>query len=491
MSSISHTSKEFPMATLFVTGATGVLGRATIPQLVASGYTVRALSRGEANDAAIHALGGGAVRADLFDPESLRRAVAGADAILHLATRIPPSSEMRHRSAWVENDRIRAEGTKNLVDAALEASARVFVYPSFAFVYPDRGDAWIDAASTPIDLVDILHSTIAAERQVARFAAETGRRGVSLRLGFLYGSDLPSTREQLQLARRGISMFGSAPRAFTPTLWIGDAASALQAAIDRAPSGLYDVVDDEPLRQQQLKSALAAAAGRRRVLSLPTWLVRMMAGPTGEAFTRSLRISNRRFREATGWAPAVRNAVAGMALIGSENPLDPTARVPAAVRLGLWAMALVSLFAGIQQQFTPRSFYDSFPGFGMHWVAVDGPYNEHVLRDLGGANLALAAVILFAIARPTRGLVRAVAAAVLVTQVPHFIYHAAHLDLMLTSLDRVMQTVALTLTLVIPLLVLMRSSDMREDRKSPAAQPAAMNTSRAVKQESQLVISPQ
>jgi hypothetical protein len=63
--------------------------------------------------------------------------------------------------------------------------------------------------------------------------------------------------------------------------------------------------------------------------------------------------------------------------------------------------------------------------------------------------------------------------------------------LMLTSLDRVMQTVALTLTLVIPLLVLMRSSDMREDRKSPAAQPAAMNTSRAVKQESQLVISPQ
>ena len=89
-----------------------------------------------------------------------------------------------------------------------------------------------------------------------------------------------------------------------------------------------------------------------------------------------------------------------------------------------------------------------------------------MLRDLGGANLALAAVILFAIARPTRELVRAVAAAVLVAQVPHFIYHAAHLDLMPTSLDRVMQTVALTLTLVIPLLVLMRSSGMREERES-------------------------
>ena len=170
------------MATVFVTGATGVLGRATIPQLLASGYTVRALARSEENDAAIRALGAEPVRADLFDPDWLREAVAGADAVLHLATRIPPSSDMRRRSAWAENDRIRAEGTKNLVDAALEAGVGVFVYPSFAFVYPDSGDVWIEAASTSIDPTDILHSTIAAERAVARFA-EGGRRGVSLRLG--------------------------------------------------------------------------------------------------------------------------------------------------------------------------------------------------------------------------------------------------------------------------------------------------------------------
>jgi len=78
---------------------------------------------------------------------------------------------------------------------------------------------------------------------------------------------------------------------------------------------------------------------------------------------------------------------------------------------------------------------------------------------------------------------------VLVAQVPHFIYHAAHLDLMPTSLDRVMQTVALTLTLVIPLLVLLRSSGMNEERETSAAQSAALNTSGAAKQESRLVIS--
>ena len=81
-------------------------------------------------------------------------------------------------------------------------------------------------------------------------------------------------------------MFGSPPEAFTPTLWIGDAASALVAALDRAPSGLFDVVDDEPVRQRQLKAALAQAAGRRRMLSLPAWLVRMMAGPAAELFTQ-------------------------------------------------------------------------------------------------------------------------------------------------------------------------------------------------------------
>jgi len=214
-------------------------------------------------------------------------------------------------------------------------------------------------------------------------------------------------------------------------------------------------------------------------MSLPAWVVRMMAGPVGEVFTRSLRISNRCFREATGWLPAVRNAVEGMALVGAADPPAPTQRVPATVRLGLWAMALVSLLSGIQQQFAPRSFYDDFPGFGMHWVAVDGPYNEHLLRDLGGANLALAVVILFAIAQPTAGLVRAVATAWLVAQVPHFVYHAAHLDVMPTTLDRVLQTTSLALTLAIPLLVLLRAGGIRQQQERSSAHPAATDASGA------------
>jgi nucleoside-diphosphate-sugar epimerase len=448
--------KEHAMSTVFVTGPTGVLGRATIPQLIASGHTVRALSRSDANDVAIRALGAEPVRGDLFDPASIRAAMTGADVVLHLATRIPPSSQMRRPEAWAENDRIRALGTKLLVDAAIETGVGTFVYPSFAFVYPDSGQDWIDASTSPPDPVPAVRSTIAAEAEVARFAASAAdgsRRGIALRFGALYGPDVPSMVEQLDLAAKGISMFGANRNAYSPMLWIDDAASALVAALDGAPSGLYDVVDDEPITQAEFKSALAAAVGRRRLFAMPPWLIRALAGPTGAALNRSMRISNRRFRNAADWTPSVSNGRVGLARIAAERQTPGPLVVPRLVRIGLWLMALVTLFAGLRQQFAPRAFYDTFPGFGLQWVSVDGPYNEHLLRDLGGANLALALVILFAIFRPSVGLVRAVAGAMLVAQVPHFVYHAAHLDLLPSVLDRALQTTLLALVIIVPLAV--------------------------------------
>jgi hypothetical protein len=178
-----------------------------------------------------------------------------------------------------------------------------------------------------------------------------------------------------------------------------------------------------------------------------------------------------------------------MALLDAADPSALAVRVPASVRLGLWAMAFLSLLSGIQQQFAPRSFYDDFPGFGMHWVVVDGPYNEHLLRDIGGTNLALAVVILFAIAQPTSGLVRAVAASILVAQVPHFIYHSAHLDLLPATLDRVLQTASLALTLAIPIIVLLRAGGIRQDGKKSSAQPAATEVSDTAQQPPRLVVS--
>ncbi|MFN8677970.1 MAG: hypothetical protein U0Z70_16440 [Thermomicrobiales bacterium] len=144
------------------------------------------------------------------------------------------------------------------------------------------------------------------------------------------------------------------------------------------------------------------------------------------------------------------------------SPGEVKRRAPATVQAGLWIMGLFGLYAGLQQQFLPRVFYDQFPGFGMAWVSPDGPFNEHLMRDLGGANLALTFLIFLAIARPTVYLVRGVAIATLIAQVPHFVYHALHLDLLPNTLERALQTISLGLVLLIPVLVLIASREMQE-----------------------------
>src|SRR3989442_12011495 len=149
---------------IFLTGATHVLGHPVVQRLVDAGHRVRALSRSEENAAALRQLGADPVPASLFEVESLKPALTGSDAILHLASRIPPAMKMGWLSAWQENDRLRREGTRNLVEAALAGgSVHTFIYPSFAFVYPDSGDSWIDTDTTPVQPAATLHSTLDAE----------------------------------------------------------------------------------------------------------------------------------------------------------------------------------------------------------------------------------------------------------------------------------------------------------------------------------------
>ncbi|MFT4041480.1 MAG: hypothetical protein QM692_25070 [Thermomicrobiales bacterium] len=151
------------------------------------------------------------------------------------------------------------------------------------------------------------------------------------------------------------------------------------------------------------------------------------------------------------------------ALIAAPFPAPPATawRLPRLARAALWAMLAVQLITGLWQQVLPRAFYDVFPGFGMEWVSPDGPYNEHLLRDVGGLNLALAFLIGLALARPTPTLARGVSVAVLIAQVPHFLYHAAHLDLLPTTLDRASQTGALALLIVLPVVALLALHDAR------------------------------
>src|SRR6266700_1276833 len=158
---------------IFVTGANGVLGKAVVKRLIAEGHAVHALSRSEANREMLHRLGAQPMEADLFDGAALVQALAGCEAVVHLATRISPTSKMAKRASWYENDRIRREGTRTLVEAALAVGGvHTLIYPSYSFVYLDSGDRWIDVSTTAAQPTPTLQSTVDTEAAVAQFAGE-------------------------------------------------------------------------------------------------------------------------------------------------------------------------------------------------------------------------------------------------------------------------------------------------------------------------------
>jgi len=123
------------------------------------------------------------------------------------------------------------------------------------------------------------------------------------------------------------------------------------------------------------------------------------------------------------------------------------------LRAGLLILALAAAVVGFWALLAPQSFYDDFPGGGRTWVSALPPYNEHLIRDVGGLNLALALLLGWAAVTLERAIVLAALVAALVYAVPHFIYHASNLEDLSTG-DKVAQTVSLALALVLPLALL-------------------------------------
>jgi hypothetical protein len=134
------------------------------------------------------------------------------------------------------------------------------------------------------------------------------------------------------------------------------------------------------------------------------------------------------------------------------------------VRAGLAALAVTGLVVGVWAAFAPRSFYDDFPGGGHEWVAADGPYNEHLVRDVGELNLALAAVTLVALATVVRAAAVAAALGWLVYQAPHLLYHVRHADVFDNTTDKVTSIASVALGVALPLIVLLAALRLRPSR---------------------------
>jgi nucleoside-diphosphate-sugar epimerase len=293
---------------VLVTGATGVVGRRVIPQLVARGHSVTAVGRTPEKRTRLAALGADPIALDVTDAGAASRAMEGHDVVLNLATHIPSSTfQMLLPWAWHENDRVRRVGSAALVDAALATGVRRFVQESFAPLYEDGGDRWIDE-EWPQRPTPYNRTTLDAERSAARFTA-AGGVGVVLRFAGFYGPDA-FLRDMIGIVRRGWAPLPGPAQAYWSSVSHDDAATAVVAALE-LPAGTYNVCDDEPLTRREWADALADAAAATHPRLVPRWLA-ALGGSTMELLSRSQRMTNAKLARASGWAPRWRSAREGL-----------------------------------------------------------------------------------------------------------------------------------------------------------------------------------
>ncbi|WP_052665062.1 NAD-dependent epimerase/dehydratase family protein [Nitriliruptor alkaliphilus] len=297
------------MRTLIV-GATGVLGRPLVPLLAASGHEVLAASR-SARPGSVDGLPNTTrVRLDLLDVDAVHRVVDQhrPDAIVHVATAIPdPIDPRRIGEQFGPTNRLRTEGTANLVAAAEATGVSRIVAEGLAYAY-QQGDAIrTEDAALWVNPPKVFAPVMEALRELEIRTRDAG--GTVLRFGHLYGPGTiyaPEGSMTESVRARKVPIVGRGASRFS-FVHVEDAATAILAALDRPVTGTFNVVDDDPLRLSEWLPWFADLLGARRPPRFPAAVARLAVGPFGVTFMNGLAgASNARAKDALRWQPRFR-----------------------------------------------------------------------------------------------------------------------------------------------------------------------------------------
>jgi 2-alkyl-3-oxoalkanoate reductase len=294
---------------VFVAGASGVIGRRLLPQLVAAGHEVTGTTRSERVEA-IRAAGARAVVFDALDPEAVRAAVkeAAPEVVVNQLTALPHRFNPRDKKIYAATDRLRTEGTRHLIDAAQAAGVRRLVCQSVAFAYAPaaRPEVMDEDAPLAFEAPPPFGDGVRAIDQMERaVAGAEGLEGLVLRYGWFYGpgtfyGEGGSTAEDVR--RRRFPQVGKGTGLFS-FVHVDDAASATVIAVERGAPGIYNIVDDDPAPQHQWLPVYADSVGAKRPLRVPVWVARLAVGKIATMAGVQPGASNAKAKRELGWEP--------------------------------------------------------------------------------------------------------------------------------------------------------------------------------------------
>ena len=304
---------------IFLAGATGALGRALVPQLVARGHEVVGMTRTASKQDLVRSLGARPVVADALDPDSVAQAVASAepDVIVHELTALSGPMSMRDArhperfTGAIMTNRLRTEGTDHLLAAGRAVGAQRFVAQSFGAVRSARGGGPVLTEADPLDTDlpapprDAVEAILYLERAVT--SIDWGE-GLALRYGAFYGpgtsiSRAPDAEMSAPIRKRRFPIVGDGGGVWS-YIHIDDAAAATVAAVEHGQPGVYNIVDDEPAPVREWLPVLASALDAKPPRHVPRWLGRLAAGETATVMMTEVRgASNDKAKRELGWSP--------------------------------------------------------------------------------------------------------------------------------------------------------------------------------------------
>jgi nucleoside-diphosphate-sugar epimerase len=297
---------------VFVAGGSGVLGRRLVPQLTARGHHVTATTTGPGKLGLLRDLGAHGIVLDGLDGASVGEAVATArpDAIVHVMTALSSAHagapDVRHMDQWFgPTNRLRTEGTDNLLAAAAATDVPHVVAQSYASWNGIREGGWVKTEDDPLDMHEgtVQNAISAGIRHLEDVVLAAG--GAVLRYGSLYGA---ASAELVETVRRRQFCLVRPGTGYSSWVHLDDAARATLLAVEQQARGVYNIVDDEPAPAKEWLPHLAACVGAKPPRRISRWLARILAGDVPViAMTEGRGFSNSKAKNELGWTPHYRS----------------------------------------------------------------------------------------------------------------------------------------------------------------------------------------